>query len=87
MGFGKCRSNNLLLVGFVLLGLSLLVTCVQARPLKGYNPPTSQLGGRVRVNGDVGEYYDKVIALWAAIKNSGPSPGIGHSFVSGGQHR
>lgn len=61
----------------VFLSFTLLCSFMQARPLP---VDGSTL---VKKNGDDNgkKYEEKMIALSGNIKHSGPSPGVGHSYV------
>lgn len=61
----------------VLLSLTLLCSCMEARSL----PVDGSTLVKKKVDDDGKKYKEKIIALWGNIKHSGPSPGVGHSYV------
>ncbi|PSS35203.1 Forkhead box protein like [Actinidia chinensis var. chinensis] len=81
---GKPNHIFSLLVVFLCLGM--LFTSIHARPI--HTAPNHRhhhkMSSRPRQGGKnyIGHGYDEVLAL-RGIKNSGPSPGEGHSVVNG----
>ncbi|WOG96446.1 hypothetical protein DCAR_0415781 [Daucus carota subsp. sativus] len=78
----KQRKQDFLITVIIVafLSFALLCSCMQARslPLDG-----SIRYGKQNVDDNCNKYEEKIIALWGNIKHSGPSPGVGHSYVDG----
>ncbi|KAJ0454840.1 hypothetical protein HanIR_Chr15g0744531 [Helianthus annuus] len=75
------KSNNIVLFAILFLSVSSLFTSTEARTLKGdlnhHKAEVVEKGGKL-----IYGRSEQIIALYG-IKNSGPSPGAGHSAVDG----
>lgn len=77
------KSNNILLFVILFLTVSSLFTSIEARRLKVQRHKHHHQVEVLKKGGETAQQqYEQILAL-RGIKNSGPSPGEGHSALNG----